>query len=213
MPPPPHSLPLRPSSVPQVGGTRGTSFGRRRTSTGQSRADAQRGLSERPPSQSAGFGPALAPPRGPQLPLIKRALHPSLPGSSGRRLWTGGEGRRRCRQLSSLLPPHPCGWAAGHEISSRRWGEGVTIQSTCHPHSQAASSSQLTNEGGGVGEADAGGAAQGDRHTDAGKETGEAAPAKAGPSGVHGGGQGRAEETERFGRSDRRGAPTPGHVA
>ena len=30
----------------------------------------------------------------------------------------------------------------------------MTIQSTCHPHSQAASSSLLTNEGGGVGEAD-----------------------------------------------------------
>lgn len=33
----------------------------------------------------------------------------------------------------------------------------MTIQSTCHPHSQAASSSLLANEGGGVGEADMGG--------------------------------------------------------
>lgn len=46
----------------------------------------------------------------------------------------------------------------------------MTIQSTCHPHSQAASSSLLTNEGGGVGEADRGGA-EGDRRTDTGKET------------------------------------------
>lgn len=51
----------------------------------------------------------------------------------------------------------------------------MTIQSTCHPHSQAASSSLLTNEGGGVGEADAEGVAEGDRHTDAGKETGKVA--------------------------------------
>lgn len=47
----------------------------------------------------------------------------------------------------------------------------MTIQSTCHPHSQAASSSLLTNEGGGVGEADMRGVAEGDRHTNAGKET------------------------------------------
>lgn len=46
----------------------------------------------------------------------------------------------------------------------------MTIQSTCHPHSQAASSSLLTNEGGGVGEADTGRVAEGDRHTDTGKE-------------------------------------------
>lgn len=42
----------------------------------------------------------------------------------------------------------------------------MTIQSTCHPHSQAASSSLLTNEGGGVGETDT----EGDRHTDTGEE-------------------------------------------
>lgn len=37
----------------------------------------------------------------------------------------------------------------------------MTIQSTCHPHSQAASSSLLTNEGGGVGEADTEGGGRG----------------------------------------------------
>lgn len=91
--------------------------------------------------------------RGRQLSL-GRPSNPSSQAAPGCGLWTGREGRRRWRQLSSLLPPLPRGWAAGHEISSRRWGRGVTIQSTCHPHSQAASSSLLTNEGGGVGEAD-----------------------------------------------------------
>lgn len=43
----------------------------------------------------------------------------------------------------------------------------MAIQSTHHPHSQGASSSLLTNEGGGVGEADT----EGDRHTVVGKET------------------------------------------
>ena len=37
----------------------------------------------------------------------------------------------------------------------------MTIQSTCHPHSQAASSSLLTNKGGGVGEADTEGGGKG----------------------------------------------------
>lgn len=40
----------------------------------------------------------------------------------------------------------------------------MTIQSTCHPHSQAASSSLLASEGGGVGEADTGGGAEGQTH-------------------------------------------------
>lgn len=71
----------------------------------------------------------------------------------------------------------------------------MTIQSTCHPHSQAASSSLLTNEGGGVGEADAEGVAEGDRHTDAGKETGKVARPKARPRVVHGQtGEGRRRE-------------------
>lgn len=56
----------------------------------------------------------------------------------------------------------------------------MTIQSTCHPHSQAASSSLLTNEGGGVGEADTGRVPEGDRHTDTGKEGGEKAARRRG---------------------------------
>lgn len=43
----------------------------------------------------------------------------------------------------------------------------MAIQSTHHPHSQGASSSLLTNEGGGMGEA----GTEGDRHTVVGKET------------------------------------------
>lgn len=46
----------------------------------------------------------------------------------------------------------------------------MAIQSTHHPHSQGASSSLLTNEGGGLGEADT----EGDRHTVVGKQTEEA---------------------------------------
>lgn len=89
----------------------------------------------------------------------------------------------------------------------------MTIQSTCHPHSQAASSSLLTNEGGGVGEAE--GVAEGDRHTDAGKETGKVARPKARPRVVHGQ---TAEGRRREGgsqRSDRKRerALQPGHVA
>lgn len=51
----------------------------------------------------------------------------------------------------------------------------MTIPSTCHPHSQAASSSLLPNEGGGVSEAGKRGGTPGglrgqtDRGTDAGK--------------------------------------------
>lgn len=37
---------------------------------------------------------------------------------------TGGEGRRRWGQLSSLLPPLPRGWAAGHEVGNGRRGRG-----------------------------------------------------------------------------------------
>lgn len=80
-------------------------------------------LSEQPPSQSNGLQPLL-------FHSEKGNSHkagPSIPSSQaaqGCRLWTGEEGKRRWRQLSSLLPPLPCGWAAGHEISSRRWGRG-----------------------------------------------------------------------------------------
>lgn len=80
-------------------------------------------LSEQPSSQSNGLQ-TLFSHTVRKATLIKQALHPFLPGCSGLQAVTGGEGRRRWRQLSYLLPPLPCGWAAGHEISSRRWGRG-----------------------------------------------------------------------------------------
>lgn len=91
----------------------------------------------------------------------------------------------------------------------------MTIQSTCHPHSQAASSSLLTNEGGGVGEADAEGVVEEDRHTDAGKETGTVARPKARPRAVNRQtGEGRRRQRGSGGSErEQEAALTPGRVA
>lgn len=75
--------------------------------------------------------------------LIRRS--PSLPGRWGASGWNSGR-QAALKTAVTLLHPLP-GRAAGHEISSMRWGEGATIQSTCHPHSRAA----CLLVGGGVG--------------------------------------------------------------
>lgn len=71
-------------------------------------------------SSSAGSGFALLLLAPPEEPSASRP-RPCLPGCSGRRLRTGQAGGAGD---SCHPPPLPWGWAAGHEISSRRWGRG-----------------------------------------------------------------------------------------
>ena len=119
-----------------------------RTGAGQNGAEAQRGCASGLPSQSTGLRTAR------KAALIRQALQPFLPGCSRLRA-VDWKGRQEALETAVIPPPAPSPW-----LGRRAWnkqqalGEGVTIQSTCHPHSQAASSSLLTNEGGGVGEAD-----------------------------------------------------------